>query len=90
MREKIGKMSKWLKSLDSFGKPIGVNYQGSDTYQTTLGGLCSLGTFFFLLIYATVMTVAMIKKSNSSISSMTTATNLHLQTVDDAVDLGAD
>ena len=40
--EKFYSTVKGLKAWDSFGNPIGLIYKGETTYNTGLGGFCSL------------------------------------------------
>ena len=35
-------LSHWLKSVDSFGHPVQVNYKGDKTFKSQVGGVLSL------------------------------------------------
>ena len=41
-----------LKSVDSYGERIGVNYRGSESYQTYIGAILTIIATIFVLIYA--------------------------------------
>jgi transglutaminase-like putative cysteine protease len=45
-------MSKFFKKIDVFGAPVGVNYNGSETYQTKMGACCTLLSILIVLLYA--------------------------------------
>lgn len=38
-------LARQIKKLDKFGSPINVNYKGQETYNTVLGGLCTLTVY---------------------------------------------
>ena len=44
-----GAMKK-MSGIDFYGHPVGVHYQGSGTYSTKLGGLCSIITIILIAI----------------------------------------
>ena len=69
-------LSLGVESLDIYGKPITLNYQGSSSFKTCAGGCCTLiliGVFFFkelcktenslLLIF--LLTIFWLNKSSS-------------------------
>ena len=41
-----------FKSFDSFGQPINVQYQGTETYRTPLGSCLSILTWAIILAFA--------------------------------------
>ena len=41
--------AKFLLRRDRFGHPISVNYRGSETHQTWLGSLLSIGINFLVV-----------------------------------------
>ena len=43
-------LSKLLKSIDSFGHPIQVNYNGEETYKSLVGGVLSLLSLALTLV----------------------------------------
>ena len=62
-------MIKFLKSLDSFGHPIGVLYRGSTTHNTLFGSFITLIMTTVILGYATMNLVDTVNRSNQQISS---------------------
>ena len=53
-----------LTGLDLFGQPIRVNYKGSTTFQTVLGGICTLLYAVMILINFYQLSVAFKDGSN--------------------------
>ena len=45
-------MSNLLKSWDSFGEPVTLNYQGDSAFKTSLGGCFSIALKVFMTVYA--------------------------------------
>ena len=48
----MGKFYDYLKSFDSFGEPISLNYKGDSAYSTGLGAFFSIAIQAFILIFA--------------------------------------
>ena len=46
----LDKLSKALIRQDLYGHSIGVHYKGSGTYQTRLGGVCTIATYVLIFI----------------------------------------
>lgn len=44
-----GKISRWLRNFDVYGKPVTMTYRGKDKFQTTCGGVISLIVLLFIL-----------------------------------------
>ena len=42
-----------LKKLDTFGKPVGLKFNGEETYKTSYGGFITVG-FYIWMIYVAV------------------------------------
>ena len=44
----MGKSSiqRFFKSFDRYSKPIGLTYKQKGTFETSMGGCCSIITFF--------------------------------------------
>ena len=55
---------KYLKSIDVYGHPIGVLYNGETKHKTMFGTILSIATIVVVLIYASQQLVATITKSN--------------------------
>lgn len=45
-------LEKKLKSFDSFGEPVRVNYGGETSYKTYHGALCTLAYRVFVITFA--------------------------------------
>ena len=43
-------MLRLLRSLDTFGHPIKVNYKGEETYNSALGGILTLAMYALTLV----------------------------------------
>ena len=43
---------KWIRSFDTFGEPVVLNYDGDATYKTGLGALMTIAIKTFLLVFA--------------------------------------
>ena len=44
------KLSQFFVERDIYGHQIGVNYRGSDKYNTCLGALCTVTTYVFAMV----------------------------------------
>lgn len=44
---------EYLRSYDDYGQPVVFNYKGNDTFQTSVGAICTLTIkiIFFACIY---------------------------------------
>ena len=60
-----------IRSFDSYGQPVSVNYKGNDTYQTVTGGLISLLAAMIVAIFAIVKGMDLLNLDNPNISSIT-------------------
>ena len=45
----------FLVARDMYGYAIGINYRGSDKYQTKVGSLCTLATYIAVLFNAVLL-----------------------------------
>ena len=45
------KMLRKIKNQDNFASPVSLTYQGSEAYQTTLGGLCTIFVTLLSIAY---------------------------------------
>ena len=63
MRRALNNLSK----ADIYGHPIGVNYQGQETYSTNLGCLCTLATLVLILINTGTSIMAFFSKTNQDV-----------------------
>ena len=62
-------MLKLLKSIDTFGHPIGVLYKGKTTHNTVFGSFITLIMTTIVLGYATMNMIETVNRSNQQISS---------------------
>ena len=53
------KFLKWLKSYDTFGEPVVLNYGGDSTFKTGLGALMTISIKIFLLVFTLTQTLAL-------------------------------
>ena len=63
-----GTFAKYLISLNSFGEPISVNYNGDTTFKTCIGAFSTIVLKSFLLIYAVVQLIALFTYEDPEIS----------------------
>ena len=70
------KLTDKIKSYDSFGTPISVNYKGSDSYQTIPGGIITLIARIFLLYVATTKFIQLYSRSDPNFTPYTVQTDL--------------
>ena len=69
-------MKKVVNTLDIFGVPVGVNYQGEGRYKTKFGALISLLTICFVLAFTGVRAMLLFTRGNTKITQ--TTSNLDL------------
>ena len=60
---------KPLKSIDSYGEPVLMNYDSQHTYTTALGGLCTIVHAIFVMIITVVAVKRLVTKDNPNITS---------------------
>ena len=56
-------IGKWLVSKDVYGHPVGVNYRGSGTYQTSLGAFCTLALYVLATVNSIILFQAFLDNS---------------------------
>ena len=59
-------MTKYLKSIDVYGHPIGVLYYGQTRHKTIFGALLSIATIVVVLLYASEQFLATITSANQN------------------------
>ena len=74
-------LSTFLINRDNLGHPITVNYKGSDTYQTKLGGFFTIGIRAMMLIYLLITVIALVSMSDPTI--ITYSRRLYKEEVED-------
>ena len=62
-------LSTFIKKQDVHGHPIMVNYLGSDSYKTRLGGFLSIVTQVLLLFYFVQQTIDLFMMDDPEIQS---------------------
>ena len=55
-----------LKSIDKFGLPISVNYQGKDKFKTLLGVAATLLNVFIIVNFSINKTIGMVTRDSQS------------------------
>ena len=60
------KVLKAIKYLDTYGRPISLQYKGSDTFRTSLGAACTILTYSAVLIYLISLLIAFSDGSKQS------------------------
>ena len=73
---KAKKIGKSFRKLDQYGHPIGVNYDGGETYQTKAGACASIIKFLIISMYSTVKMAMWMKRSNQEERSLQVQVNI--------------
>ena len=51
-------LTDYLVGKDVYGHPVGINYRGSDSFQTKMGACCTLATLIMVIVnLSTLVTV---------------------------------
>jgi hypothetical protein len=59
----------WIKSIDTFGFPITLNYKKKgDTHKTLVGGLVTIIVYFLFILYLLLKLKIMIWKDSNTIT----------------------
>ena len=45
----------YMVGKDIYGHPVGINYRGSDSFQTKMGALCTLATLIMVIANTTTL-----------------------------------
>ena len=64
------KISQFLTGQDKFGYPITINYRGNDTFQTQLGGLCTIVTQLLMLFNFVTLSIAFFNQSKQDTQTL--------------------
>ena len=73
---------RYIKSFDSFGEPVQLNYDGDATHKTGCGALFSIAIKSFILVFALTETVKLCSYKDPIISQVrisSPARNTHKQ-----------
>lgn len=65
----------YIRSQDKYGVPIGVNYQGDDTFKTKIGGVVTLLTYCVVLAYTLTKITQLIQRTNPNVATTTEFVN---------------
>ena len=58
------KFVEFFVGLDTFGRPLSVNYKGSDTYQTKLGAFCTVVSYVLMTVNLVNLMTAFVSNTN--------------------------
>ena len=58
------KFVRFFVGLDTFGRPLSVNYKGSDTYQTKLGAVFTVVSYALMAVNLVNLMTAFVSNSN--------------------------
>ena len=76
MSNKSSKLTKFLVDKDAFGHVVGLNYRGSETYQTKIGALCTLTTLVLIIFNTVTLSTAFVDGSRQDEKAQSTTFNL--------------
>ena len=62
----------FMVSKDIYGHPVGINYRGSDSYQTKMGAFCTLATLIMVILNSTNLVKAFFDGSRQDEKVQTT------------------
>ena len=66
---KSSRACKFIKALDIFGFPIGVNYKGEGSYNTLLGAFCTTSVYALILFNFVALVTSLFDGSNQQDNS---------------------
>ena len=58
----------FVKSFDSFGEPVALNYNGDSVFRTMIGALFSILIKVFLLIYSVQQIIQLINYEDPQVT----------------------
>ena len=73
---KAKKIGKSFRKLDQYGHPIGVNYDGGETYQTKAGACASIIKFLIIGFYSTIKVLMWVSRENQEERSLQVQVNI--------------
>ena len=73
---KTKKIGKAFRKLDQYGHPIGVNYDGGDTYQTKAGACATIVKFLIIGFYSTIKLLMWVFRTNQEERSLQIQVNI--------------
>ena len=62
----------YVVSKDIYGHPVGINYRGSDSFQTKMGALCTLATLIVVIVNSSSLVKAFFDSSKQDEKVSTT------------------
>ena len=66
----------YMVGKDVYGHPVGINYRGSDSFQTKMGALCTLATLIVVIVNSTSLGKAFFDGSKQDEKVSTTVQDL--------------
>lgn len=66
----MGSILNMVKSLDSFGVPVGLNYKGDSSFKTMPGALLSFVLLGFLLFFLGQSLLELVEFKNPQITEV--------------------
>ena len=66
----MNRISNFIRGFDSYGEPINVNYRGSNSYQTLLGGFLSIMVLTLVTLFTIVKTQQLILRASPTITTI--------------------
>ena len=67
----MSSLTSYIRSFDSFGEPVSLNYKGDSSYKTLLGAILTLCLNTFLLVYAADQLLALVKYQDPTVTQYT-------------------
>jgi hypothetical protein len=58
-----------IKGCDIYGHPVGLNFNGEDTFKTAIGGIATLVVYGMILAYTVLQAKLVIEKKNTVINT---------------------
>jgi hypothetical protein len=58
-----------IKGCDIYGHPVGLNFNGEDTFKTSIGGIATLVVYALILAYTVLQARLVIEKKNTVINT---------------------
>ena len=83
-------LTNLLRTLDSFGHPISLNYKGGERHLTVFGGILSLFKFGFVLFYSVSKVQNFVLRDDPSTSKNDKFLNFRNREYMNATEIGFD
>lgn len=73
---KNSKFTNFLVERDAFGHGVGVNYRGSESYQTKVGAFCTIATLVLVIFNTATLSTAFFDGSRQDEKAQSTTFDL--------------